>query len=158
MSLLEKTFQKFPLSPNIIGCEYPPPSDKLYEMLKMEEFIRMSPEYSDECSKIKDEVNGWLRISGEVQEKVAHLFGYSDPLSKLLVVNYMRRAPYLFPYDKRFTETQVYVRNNLAIKGNLVCGNPFPMITLYNLKEELIDTHSILDNSKYNVIIASSET
>ena len=158
MSLLEKTFQKFPITSSLIGCVYPPPKNKLYEMLKLEEGIRMSPEYSEECTKVKDEVNGWLRISEEVQQQVAHRFGYQDPLSNLLVVNYMRRAPYLFPNDKRFSETQVYVRNNLATWGNLECSQSFPIVPLYNLEKELIDTRSILDKSKYNVIISSSET
>jgi hypothetical protein len=158
MSFLNHRFQKFPLDNGKVGCQYPPPKEKLLEMLQMEEFIRMSPEYIEECTKVKDEVNGWLRISEEVQQKVAHLYGYQDPFSNLLAVNDMRRAQYLYPNDSRFTETQVYVRNNLARWGNLVCGQKFPISPLYNLEGNVINTHSILDNDKYNVIIASSET
>ena len=158
MSLLNRTFQKFPLDTRKVGCQYPPPREKLLEMLKMEEFIRMSPEYSEECTKVKDEVNGWLRISEEVQQKVAHLYGYQDTLSNLLAVNYIRRAPYLFPEDVEFSQTQVYVRNNLANLGNLEIGDDFIKVPLIDLSGGKINSHHILNPDKYNVIIASSAT
>lgn len=158
MSLLHSTFQKFPIDTGKVGCQYPPPKEKLLEMLQMEEFIRMSPEYSEECTKVKDEVNGWLRISEEVQQKVAHLYGYQDPLSNLLAVNYIRRAPYLFPEEPEFSQTQVYVRNNFANLGNLEIGAEFPNVSLINLSGEKIKNHDILNPDKYNVIIASSAT
>ena len=130
----------------------------LEAMKKMEEFIRMSPEYSEECTKVKDEVNGWLRISEEVQQKVAYLYGYQDPLSNLLAVNCIRRAPYMFPEDPEFSQTQVYVRNNLANLGNLEIGTDFPNVPLIDLSGEKTNSHHILNPDKYNVIIASSAT
>ena len=162
MSLLESTFITFPINPECIGYDYPPSREKLHNMLQMEEFIRMSSEYSDECSKVKDEVNGWLRISGEVQEKVAHKYGYMDTISNLLAVNYMRRASYLFPNDTRFTQTQVYIRNNLVKDGSLQLGDIFPKVKLANLLGEEIDSYNISKSNKksnkYSVIIASSAT
>ena len=37
-------------------------------MLKLEETVRLSKAYINKCSEVKDEVNGWLRVTGEVQE------------------------------------------------------------------------------------------
>ena len=65
-------------------------------MLQKEEEIRMSKEYSDKCTLVKDEVNGWLRITGELQQKIAYDFGYKDEL-KNCFFNYNKGL------DSRFT-------------------------------------------------------
>ena len=105
----------------------------LLKMLEMEESIRMSPAYIKECTKVENEVNGWLRISGEIQEKIVSLYGYNNPIMNILAVNHLRRAQYLYPGDSRFKTTQVYVRNNLAEVGNLSLGDIAPNVKLFDL-------------------------
>ena len=38
-------------------------------MLLLEEKVRMSDAYIQECTLVKDEVNGWLRVSEYVQQE-----------------------------------------------------------------------------------------
>ena len=99
-------------------------------MLKMEEAIRMSPAYIRACTNVENEVNGWLRISGELQQKIVGHYGYKDPIMNILAVNHLRRAQYFYPEDSRFKDTQVYVRNNHAKAGTLSLGDISPNIKL----------------------------
>ena len=92
--------------------KFPPSKEKLLLMLLREEQLKLSKEYIEQCSLVHKEVNGWLRITEEVQKKVCFEFGYTDILRNILAVNYLRRAQYLYPDDDRFKNTQVYVRNN----------------------------------------------
>ena len=59
------------------------PKEKLLQMLEEEEKQRFSDEYQQKCNEVKNEVNGWLRITGELQENVAKQFGYQDQISNL---------------------------------------------------------------------------
>ena len=127
-------------------------------MLQAEEKIRMSPEYSEQCTQVKNEVNGWLRISGEIQQKIAFDFGYKDTLKNMLVVNQMRRAPYLYADDERFLKPQVYVRHNRAKDSVQEIGQIIPDINIYSLDGKRTNLYSVLDSEKSNLIIASSET
>lgn len=127
-------------------------------MLQAEEKIRMSKEYIEKCSQLKDEVNGWLRISGEIQQQIAYDFGYKDKLKNMLVVNQIRRAPYLYPKDERFQNTQVYVRYNRAKDSMFQINQKIPDVTFFSLREENINLYSLLDFEKHNIIIASSES
>ena len=128
-------------------------------MLKKEEEIRMSKWYIDKCTDVKDEVNGWIRISAEVQQKVAFDFGYKDKLTNMLAVNYMRRAQYIYPDDNTFKQISVYVRENTAQELDIKCGELIPNINIVNQKSlETVKLHSLCDNDKYNAFIASSAT
>ena len=132
--------------------------DMLLEMLELEEKVRMSKFYINECTRIKDEINGWLRLSGEIQNKIASKFGFNDPLTNYIAVNNMRRAHITFPNDSRFREVSVYVRNNLARKGNLKIGDSFIDAKLTSLDKRSTNLDKLVSNNKYNLIIASSET
>ena len=67
-----------------------PSKEKLLRMLVMEETIRMSKKYIDKCTELKDEINGWIRLSGEIQELVAYSFGYKDIITNMLAVSRYR--------------------------------------------------------------------
>ena len=126
-------------------------------MLQKEEEMRMSKEYCDKCTLVKDEANGWLRITGELQQKIAYDFGYKDELKNMLVVNMIRRASILYPNDERFQKTQVYVRNNKA-KDCFKIDQKILNLNIYDLKKKEIPLYDLLKSDKSNVIIASSET
>ena len=36
--------------------------------------------YIDRCTEIKDEINGWLRLSGEIQSKISTKFEFDNGL------------------------------------------------------------------------------
>lgn len=61
----------------IMEINYPGKND-LILMLQKEEEIRMSQKYIDLCDEVKDEPNGWLRISEEIQYQIARDFGYTS--------------------------------------------------------------------------------
>tara|TARA_B100001758_G_C18333640_1_gene570302 strand:+ start:247 stop:627 length:381 start_codon:yes stop_codon:yes gene_type:complete len=126
-------------------------------MLQKEEEMRMSKEYCDKCTLVKNEVNGWLRITGELQQKIVYDFGYKDKLKNMLVVNMIRRASILYPNDERFQNTQVYVRNNKA-KDCFKIDQKILNLNIYDLKKKEIPLYDLLNSDKSNVIIASSET
>tara|TARA_B100001093_G_scaffold480410_1_gene510254 strand:- start:346 stop:858 length:513 start_codon:yes stop_codon:yes gene_type:complete len=132
--------------------------EMLLEMLQLEEKVRMSNSYINECTRIKDEINGWLRLSGEIQSKVVDKFGYNNPMTNYIAVNSMRRAHIMYPDDSRFSEVSVYVRNNIATKGTFKIGDSIKDVQLVTLDKKLITLDSLLKNDKYNILIASSET
>jgi len=130
----------------------------LLEMLELEEQVRMSSSYINECTRIEKEVNGWLRLSGEIQEKIATKFGFNNQLTNHIAVNSMRRAHIIYPEDNRFRDISVYVRNNLANTGHFKIGDNIKDVQLVTLDKKLITLDNLLNNNKYNIIIGSSET
>ena len=132
--------------------------EMLLEMLQLEEKVRMSNSYINECTRIKDEINGWLRLSGEIQSKVANKFGYNNPMTNYIAVNSMRRGHIIYADDPRFSEVSVYVRNNLATKGTFKINDKIKDVPIVTLDKKLKTLDSLLNNNKYNIIIASSET
>ena len=132
--------------------------DILLKMLQREEQLRFSQEYIDECTKVKNIPNGWLTVTSKLQERVANEFGFSDLLSNTIAVDMIRKAQYLYPDDKRFQETQVYVRNNLAKEGHLKKNDLFPSFELFGLNLKSINSNILLNSNKPNIIIASSHT
>ena len=85
-------------------------------------------------------------------------FGYKNPIMNIIGVNYLRRAQYIYPDDLRFKNTQVYVRNNLAKKGDLKIGDIAPNIKLFDLEAKEVYLYDILNGEKPSLIIASSES
>jgi hypothetical protein len=137
-----------------------PSKDQLIKMLKMEETIRFSPEYITKCDEVADEVNGWLRISAEVQKQVAENFGFKSQIENDIAVNHMRRAQHLYPDEPLFKTISVYVRQNLATKGKYQISDIVPNIQLHqnNNSNDSVNLYEILDPYKKNVLIASSHT
>ncbi len=133
------------------------PKEKLLLMLQREEEIRMSQWYIDECTKVKDEINGWLRISSEVQQRVANEFGYEDALANILAINLIRMASSIYPDDKRFQTTSVYVRENKAQRGKNKPGDIIPNMTIHNLDGSINNLYDLI-KPNYNLVIASSHT
>ncbi len=136
-----------------------PTKDQLLQMVKKEEEIRWSKWYQLECDKVKDEVNGWLRISEEVQYRVAKDFGFDTEVESDIAVNHLRRARYLYPDEPLFQSVPVYVRNNLASQIKYKAGDPVPNVSISSLDGlNEINLYNILDKSKINVVIGSSHT
>lgn len=127
-------------------------------MLQQEERIRMSDWYSNKCSEVKEEPNGWIRISNEVQELVAYNFGYKDTLTNTLAVEQIRRAQYIYPDDPVFKKISVYIRENKAEKLNINIGDNIPNVNIITNSSEKVSLYSICESELPNVFIASSAT
>lgn len=135
-----------------------PNKEDLLKMVTKEEEIRWSKWYQDQCDIVKDEVNGWLRISEEVQYKVVKDYGFTSDIESDIAVNYLRRAQYLYPEEEKFKTIPVYVRNNIAKQCNFINGDIVPNISINQLSGNSVNLYDILDKSKINILIGSSHT
>lgn len=135
------------------------PTEKQLEILvTKEEEIRMSKEYQDECTRVKDIVNGWQDVTDQMQKKLVRDHGFDDEISCEVACNRLRRAQYLYPNNKTFKTVPVYVRENKATIGNLKVDSDVPNVNLVNMDGKETKLHDLLDNNKINVIFGSSQT
>jgi len=136
-----------------------PTKYQLLEMVKKEEEIRWSSWYQSECDRVKDEVNGWLVVSSQVQYQIAKDFGFDTDVESDIAVNHLRRARYLYPEEPLFQSIPVYVRNNLAKQIKYNNGDQIPNVPINSLDgSNQFNLFDILDKSKTNVIFGSSHT
>ena len=129
--------------------------DILEALLVAEEKARHSPEYVRECDEVKDEVNGWLRISAEYQKKIAKSFGFKDGIEVTYAVDQMRRATQIYP---ELREISVYRRENLANKGKFRSGDTVPNVIIHKRNLSEIRLYDTFSQEIPNVLILSSHT
>ncbi len=129
----------------------------LEEMAIQEEKIRMSKEYQDACSKVKDIPDGWLTVTANVQKQIAKDFGFDDDINNDIAVNDLRRAHETYPNNAIF-QNSIYVRNNKANIGNLKVDDIIPNITLHTIDNEKILLNDIINDNKINVFFGASHT
>lgn len=138
-----------------------PSYEDILEIAKKEGDYRLSQEYINQCDLVADEVNGWLRISGEYQKKLVEEAGFIDPTSKEIALNMLRRAQYLGPIkDNSIIRDLVYVKNNKANQGRFRVGDQLEDTTLYDLDGiETIKLFDIVSNDSIpTIIFAGSHT
>jgi hypothetical protein len=134
------------------------PNEQILEKMVMrEEEIRMSQEYKQACTNVKDIPNGWLNVTKDVQVQVAKEFGFTDEINCEIACNRLRRAQYIYPNNKIFTSGPVYVRQNKARVGDLKEGDKLPNTTIYDGINEH-NLHDITDDAKINIIFGASHS
>ena len=145
-------------NPNKLPCP-----DDIIKIAEREGKIRLSKEYIDECTAVKDEVNGWLRITGEMQKRIVteylqEIYGEATPAGIDIGVNMLRNAQVLFP-DNDIVQNLVYVKNNKANIGRFKAGDKLEDIKLHTIdgKSE-ISLFDLLSDDKINIVIAASHT
>lgn len=132
---------------------------QLLEMVKKEEEVRWSQWYQSECDRVKDQVNGWLAISAQVQYQIVKDFGFDTEVESDIAVNHLRRACYIYPEEPLFQSIPVYVRNNLAKQIKYKNGDQIPNVPINSLDgQNQLNLFDILDKTKINVIFGSSHT
>ncbi|CAG8817061.1 4292_t:CDS:2, partial [Racocetra fulgida] len=104
----------------------------LLALLREEEKRRFSSEiqqqyYNVGCDPSND--RDWIDVTDQIQYDLVREFGYSDEAVQLL-----RRASQLYKDDPAFSNTQVYVRNNISQIGNLTEGMQAPDCSLVSLE------------------------
>ena len=140
-----------------------PTKEILIQMVLREEEIRWSSQYLEQCDKVKDEVNGWIRISENYQHQIVREFGFDIGAEADIAVNHLRRARYLYPEEPKFQTIPVYVRNNRASQCKYIPGSLVPNVKLSNVvlnqtDYHMIDLYTILSRTKTNIVIGSSHT
>lgn len=138
------------------------PNEKMLEdMIIEEEKRRMSEEYRNECTSVKNIINGWLAVTEKMQKDIVKSFGFQTEMECDIACNMMRRAHILYPENEIFRTVPLQVRNNKAKKGDLVLGSNVPNFPIFTLDKKICSIESLIDNDKYNkpsVIIMSSGT
>ena len=135
------------------------PTEKMLElMVYEEEKIRMSKEYQDECTRVKDIPNGWLDVSIDIQKRVAKKFGFNDDISCDIACNMLRRARYIYPNNDIFKKVPVYVRENKANEGKFKVDDKIIDIKLFDICNQEINISEILKPDILNVIVSSSSS
>lgn len=136
-----------------------PTKYQLLEMVKKEEEIRWSSWYQSECNRVKDQVNGWLVVSSQVQYQIAKDFGFNTEVESDIAVNHLRRARYIYPEEPLFQSIPVYVRNNLAKQIKYKNGDKIPNVLISSQDgQNQFNLFDILHKTKTNVIFGSSHT
>ena len=69
----------------------------------------------------------------------------------------MRSAHIKYSDDIRFNNVSVYVRNNLAEKGNFYTGKELVDVKLFTIDKNLTSLKNVVD-SKPTIVISSSAT
>lgn len=129
----------------------------LEKMAQMEETIRMSKEYQDKCTSVKDIPNGWLTVTADIQKEIATKFGFDDDINNDIAVNDLRLAHQTYPNNPIF-QNSIYVRNNKANIGNLSVGDTIPNIQLHTINNEKIFINDVIVDNKINVFFGASHT
>lgn len=156
--MIIKICEKQSLTPREKRCFSVPNKQDLINILKREEEIRWSEWYQKKCDELKDEPNGWIRLSEQVQYQVVKEFGFVSDMEADIAVNYMRRASQLYPDEEQFKIIPVYVRNNRAKQTKFKEKDPIPNIFIFDLNQKKIGIWSILEKNRVNVLLASSHT
>jgi len=135
------------------------PNEKMLEdMIIEEERRRMSDEYRNECTRVKDIINGWLEVTANMQRDIVKQFGFKTDMECDIACNMMRRAHILYPNNEIFKTVPLQVRNNKAKKGDLVVGDDVPIFPIFDLNKRICGIESLIDHNKPSVIIMSSGT
>jgi hypothetical protein len=134
-----------------------PSHEDVINMVKEEGKIRLSNEYIHKCDEVASEVNGWLRITDEMQRDLVTQHGFTGPAFDI-ALNMLRNAQVLYP-DNPYVKDLVYVKNNKANKGRFNKGDKLEDVTLWNMKGDTqISLFDMLKHDKPNIILAASHT
>ena len=134
------------------------PNEELLEkMIEEEERQRLSIEYQNKCTMVKNIPNGWLKVTEELQRDIVRKYGFTDKISADVTCNMMRRAHILYPKNEKFKTIPLYVRNNKANKGQFKTSDTVPNIDLADLNGKMHKLHDLL-GEKPSVILALSGT
>ena len=131
--------------------------ETLEQMALMEETIRTSKEYQDECTRVKSIPDGWLTVTANVQKGIADHFGFTDEINNEIACNDLRRAHVTYPNNPIFQQS-IYVRNNKANVGTLHEGDEIPNIFLHTIENSTINLNELLEENKINIFFGASHT
>ena len=129
----------------------------LEKMAIMEESIRMSQEYQDNCTQVMNVPDGWLIVTADMQKKVASHFGFTDTINNEIACNDLRRAHITYPNNEIFKQS-VYVKNNKANIGTLQENNITPNVCLHTIDNNSINLNELLNENKINIFFGASHT
>lgn len=141
----------------------PSTEDDLIELVKIESEKRFSKEYIDKCNEVKDEVNGWIRISEEMQYEIVRdylikKYGEASDMAIDIGVNMLRKAQYIKP-DNEHVKNIVYVKNNKANKGRFKSGDKLEDVQLWSIDGKTqTNLFDLMADDRVNIMMAASHT
>jgi hypothetical protein len=134
-----------------------PSHNDIIEIVKEEGQIRLSKDYIRKCDEVANEVNGWLRITDEMQQELVKKYGFTGPAFHI-ALNMLRNAQVLYP-DNPHVKDLVYVKNNKANQGRFKSGDKLEDITLWTISgDKQVKLFDMLSKEKPNIVLAASHT
>ena len=96
------------------------PSEKLLEeMVKAEAEMRLSAEYLRRCDEVANEPDGWLRITGEMQEalvdRFAKEYNFDDDISKTIALQDMKTAHFKYPNNSTKADLVIKTKDETIV-------------------------------------------
>jgi hypothetical protein len=135
------------------------PNEQMLErLIRLEASARQSQQYQDDCTDVRDQVNGWLTVTENYQRVIAQSQGFDDEMSCDIVCNMMRRAHILYPDNQIFKTVPVQVRNNKASQGMLEAGCAVPSVSLHCMDGSCINLSDLIDPTHTTIVLAGSQT
>jgi hypothetical protein len=134
-----------------------PSHDDIIELVKEEGQIRLSTEYIKRCDEVASEVNGWLRVTDEMQQDLVKRHGFNGPAFDI-ALNMLRSAQVLYP-DNPYVKELIYVKNNKANQGRFNKDDKLEDIKLWDMKgSHQISLFDMLSKNRTNIVLAASHT
>ena len=145
----------------------------LISMLKMEQELRTSDKYIqllekeaietyDHPDKSSEYYNNkvWLSdVLENIQHYVVNKFGFINQYESI-GLEILRSAQIMYPNDEEIKNSVHYIKYNKAAECKFqigdICSNINKMIRLFSLDGNRIDLNSIIDVTRYNLIIGAS--
>jgi len=98
-----------------------------------ENTVRLSEEYIRKCDEVAGEVDGWLRITEEMQEQLLRDHGITDPVAnKIATIEY--RSKILGYRGEPEIDNLLYVKENKAGECPYRKDDPVPEFILYDTR------------------------
>lgn len=136
------------------------PKDKLKEMIKRENELRVSDEYQ-EMYRREAELPGhvWMDVSDVIQKRVLREFGYDEKSEQEDNLKLLRNASLIHPDDAEFLTLPLYKRFNRCRDGDMKVGDAVNDCLLEDLegnKIRLLNQFGSERHDKPLVILAGS--
>ena len=141
-----------------VGLKMPSWADIL-EIAKLENEIRYSDSYVNQCDEVRNIPNGWLDVTHKMQTKLVEDYFVEHGLSLCAVpigLSMLRGLQVTHPNEPIVKEL-LYIKNNKANVGKYKAGDDIKDIQLWTESNQQIQLFSLL-NEKPAIVFGASHT
>ncbi len=143
------------------GCLRLPSWSDILNIAKLENEIRYSDEYINQCDEARNIPNGWLDVTNTMQEKLVSDYFSTHGFSLCAVpigLSMLRRLQVTHPHETTVQDL-LYIKNNKANVGKYKKGDDITDIQLwYDNGTQSIQLYDLLSDEKPTIIFGASHT
>lgn len=134
----------------------------IFEIAKLENEIRYSDEYINQCDSVRDIPNGWLNVTDNMQKNLVNTYFIKHGLSQCSVpigLNMLRGLQLTHP-NNPIVRDLLYIKNNKANSGKYKSGDIIHDVQLWNQSgTEQIQLFNLINfDNKPTIIFSASHT